>query len=195
LRVSTSKSKKKGKPKKGKQSDSKPKGSVKEVARAVDIDHILESLSISKDELTSDMSSTAKKYKALSIDPQNLKVSNEIRRLFGRLDNVLEDPEEAVQRRKTGRRGEGAMRNRNIHMGSLTSLALKRNLFIVGKEDWPRATGSGLTMVVENQKDDDKTTFSYKHDAAYQDVQEQFFDAVESMDADRLVLMLRNNRK
>jgi hypothetical protein len=72
-------------------------------------------------------------------------------------------------------------------------MALKRNIFVQGKEDWPNATSGGLGMEVEEKRTDGTILYRFVHNRAYQEVQSQFEIAVESMDPDRLVVMLRQN--
>lgn len=82
----------------------------------------------------------------LAIDSRNLNAANEMKRLFGSV--VLEgENDEPGQARRRGRvqhldlGGALAGRNSPISRGQgLAGLALRRNVFIAGKEEWPKAT-------------------------------------------------------
>ena len=77
--------------------------------------------------------------------------------------------------------------------GALSQMALKRNIFVQGKEDWPNATSGGLGMEIEEKRADGTILYRFVHNRAYQEVQSQFELAVESMDPNRLVVMLQQN--
>ncbi|KAI7515061.1 hypothetical protein KC347_g288 [Hortaea werneckii] len=103
----------------------------------------------------------------LAIDTNHLHAQNEMRRLFGRAaleqrDDDEEDPAPqnvGGNRRQQRRvqqvglaqalRGQGGAGGR---AGGLSAMALRRNIFIQGKEDWPIATGGGLAMEVEEKR-------------------------------------------
>ncbi|KAI7130164.1 DUF654-domain-containing protein, partial [Hortaea werneckii] len=144
----------------------------------------------------------------LSIDTNHLHAQNEMRRLFGRAaleqrDDDEEDPAPqnvGGNRRQQRRvqqvglaqalRGQGGAGGR---AGGLSAMALRRNIFIQGKEDWPIATGGGLAMEVEEKSADGTVLYRFVHNSFYQDVQSQFEMCVESMDPNRLVMLLRHN--
>ncbi|RMY98288.1 hypothetical protein D0862_07662 [Hortaea werneckii] len=144
----------------------------------------------------------------LSIDTNHLHAQNEMRRLFGRAaleqrDDDEEDPAPqnlGGNRRQQRRvqqvglaqalRGQGGAGGR---AGGLSAMALRRNIFIQGKEDWPIATGGGLAMEVEEKRADGTVIYRFVHNSFYQDVQSQFEMCVESMDPNRLVMLLRHN--
>ena len=144
--------------------------------------------------------------KLLAIDSSHLHAQNELRRLFGRAaleDRDDEPPPNAGniggnrrQQRQIQRiglaqalRGQGA----GGRGGALSQMALKRNIFVQGKEEWPNATGGGLGMEVEEKRADGTVLYRFVHNRAYQEVQSQFEIAVESMDPNRLVVMLQQN--
>lgn len=87
-------------------------------------------------------------------------------------------------------RGQGAGAGRS---GGLAAMALRRNIFIQGKEEWPVATGGGLGMEVEEKRSDGTILYRFVHNRGYQDVQSQFESCVESMDPNRLILLLQHN--
>ncbi|KAL8766605.1 MAG: hypothetical protein Q9209_006670 [Squamulea sp. 1 TL-2023] len=138
-------------------------------------------------------------YRLLAVDSKNLNVGNEMRRLFG--SAVLgRENEEPGQARRRGRiqhldlGGALAGRNSPISRGQgLAGLALRRNIFISGKEDWPKATSGGLGMELVEKLNDGTTEFRFVHNTAYQDVQRQFETCVESLDPQRLIHLLQYN--
>ena len=148
---------------------------------------------------------TAETHRLLAIDTHHLHAQNEMRRLFGRTAIEAGDDDDAAPggNRRQQRRGGGhtaglaqAMRGQGGaggRAGGLSAMALRRNIFIAGKEDWPIATGGGLGMEVEEKRSDGTVLFRYVHSFAYQDVQAQFELAVASMDPQRLILLLRQH--
>lgn len=151
--------------------------------------------------------STEETSKLLSIDTNHLHAHNEMRRLFGRAALEQQDEDEGGQNDNVGgnrrqqrrvnqvglaqalRRQGGA----NGRAGGLASIALRRNIFIQGKEEWPVATGGGLGMEIEEKRADGTVLYRFVHNRIYQDVQAQFNIAVESMDPNRLVVLLQHN--
>ena len=144
--------------------------------------------------------------KLLAIDSSHLHAQNEMRRLFGRaaLDDRVDDPPPNAgniggnrrQQREVQRIGLAqALRNQGPggRSSGLSQIALKRNIFVQGKEDWPNATIGGLGMEVEDKRADGTILYRFVHNSAYQEVQSQFEIAVESMDPNRLVVMLQQN--
>ena len=151
--------------------------------------------------------STNEASKLLAIDTSHLHAQNEMRRLFGRAaleqnddddqpDNGNVGGNRRQQRRVQqvglaqalrGQRGQGG------RAGGLAGLGLRRNIFIQGKEEWPVATGGGLSMEVVEKSADGTIEYRYVHNRAYQDVQSQFESCVASMDPNRLVVLLQHN--
>ncbi|TKA83471.1 hypothetical protein B0A55_00565 [Friedmanniomyces simplex] len=144
----------------------------------------------------------------LAIDTSHLHAQNEMRRLFGRAALEQQDDDEPPaanqvaggNRRQQRRahqmglaqalRGQGNVGGRS---GGLAAMALRRNIFIQGKEEWPIATGGGLGMEIEEKRPDGTILYRFVHNRMYQDVQSQFEMCVESMDPNRLVLLLQHN--
>jgi hypothetical protein len=140
----------------------------------------------------------------LAIDIHHLHVANEVRLLFGRTaleqeqaggeDNAHQGNRRQARRQQVGVaqavRGMGAQGGRSA---GLTAMALKRNIFIQGKQEWPHATGGGLGMEVEEKRPDGTIIFRFVHNSSYQDVQAQFEMAVQSMDPNRLIVLLQHN--
>ncbi|KAK5689000.1 hypothetical protein LTS10_000980 [Elasticomyces elasticus] len=147
----------------------------------------------------------------LAIDTTHLHAQNEMRRLFGRaaLEQQNDDddaPPAANQaaggnrrQQRRGQQGGGlaqALRGQGGAGGrsaGLAAMALRRNIFIQGKEEWPVATGGGLGMEIEEKRSDGTVLYKFVHNKMYQDVQGQFEMCVESMDPQRLVMLLQHN--
>lgn len=141
----------------------------------------------------------------LGIDSRQLNVLNEMKRLFGSV--VLEGDGEGSGTQGPGRRrGRGpqqldlggalAGRNSPVSRGQgLAGLALRRNVFMAGKEEWPKATSGGLGMELDGKMNGGITRYRFVHSSVYQDVQIQFEACVESMEPQRLIQMLQFNRE
>ncbi|MCJ1283603.1 hypothetical protein MMC26_002934 [Xylographa opegraphella] len=142
-------------------------------------------------------------YQLLATDTKYLNALNEMKRLFGNV--VLEDEDVEAgapaqgRRRERGRRqldlgGALAARNSPVSRGQgLVGLALRRNVFMIGKESWPKATSGGLGMIVVDKPWDLTTEYAFVHNSIYQDVQKQFHACVESMDPQRMIQLLQYN--
>ena len=143
-------------------------------------------------------------YRLLAVESKHLNALNEMKRLFGNV--VLENEDEAAGAAgPTRRRGRvqnldlgGALAGRHSPASrgqGLAGLALRRNPFILGKEEWPKATSGGLGMELVEKLEDGITEFRFVHNTIYQDVQRQFQTCVESMDPQRMIALLQYNRK
>ena len=141
-------------------------------------------------------------HRLLAVENKHLNALNEMKRLFGK--EVLEggDEDAGVPRRRHGRGqrnldlgGALAAQNSRISRGQgLAGLALRRNVFMLGKEEWPKATSGGLGMEITEKPNDGTTHYRFVHNSAYQDVQIQFESCVESMDPQRMIQLLQFNR-
>ena len=139
-------------------------------------------------------------YRLLAVESKHLNALNEMKRMFGNV--VLENEDEpAGGPRRRGRGPQqldlgGALAGRN-NLASrgqgLAGLALRRNPFILGKGEWPKATSGGLGMELVEKLEDGTVEFRFVHNALYQDVQRQFEVCVESMDPQRMITMLQYN--
>ncbi|EKD16892.1 transcription factor 25 [Drepanopeziza brunnea f. sp. 'multigermtubi' MB_m1] len=140
----------------------------------------------------------------LGINSQHLKVANEMRNLFGKAAvEVMDEPGGPAGRggRRSRQRAqnqqvdlETALKGHHLPGKGLSELTLRRNIFIQGKDDWPRATTGGLTMaVVDDTTDDGTVEFRYVHDQAYQSLQQTFFGFVEMGDPQNLIALLTRN--
>ena len=215
---SKSKSKKKKNKKKAKASahaDTPTKGaqSIAKEPRLDEIDLALKSLSTtSKDGADGADFPLATKideadlqlYRLLAVESKHLNALNEMKRLFGNV--VLESEDEAgAAAGPPRRRGRvqnldlgGALAGRHSPASrgqGLAGLALRRNPFILGKEEWPKATSGGLGMELVEKLEDGTIEFRFVHNTIYQDVQRQFQTCVESMDPQRMISLLQYNRK
>ena len=139
-------------------------------------------------------------HQLLAVGSKNLNATNEMKRLFGNV--VLErENHEPGQARRRGRVQHldlgGALAGRNSPASrgqGLAGLTLRRNVFITGKEEWPKATSGGLGMEFVEKLSDGTLEYRFVHNAVYQDVQRQFETCVESMDPQRMIQLLQFNR-
>ncbi len=143
-------------------------------------------------------------YRLLAVESKHLNALNEMKRLFGNV--VLENEDDAgAAAGPPRRRGRvqnldlgGALAGRHSPASrgqGLAGLALRRNPFILGKEEWPKATSGGLGMELVEKLEDGTTEFRFVHNTIYQDVQRQFQTCVESMNPQRMIALLQYNRK
>jgi hypothetical protein len=169
-----------------------------------DIDEALLALNLAMNDRTGtasvqqDAISEEKKhlFSVLSVDTQHLHAANEMKRLFGRA--AVQSAEEEARPRQRGQQGgiAAAIAGRNAPGNrNLASLGLRRNIFIQGKEEWPRATSGGLGMEVVEKRPDGTVEYRFVHNRMYQDVQRQFQICVASMDSERMIQLLHHNRK
>ena len=135
----------------------------------------------------------------LAVESKHLNALNEMKRLFGNI--VLEGENEGASASPMRRRGRGpqeldlaeALTGRHSPASNgqgLSGLALRRNFFMMGKEEWPRAGSGGLGMEPDNG-----SGHRFCHSDAYRRVQAQFEVSVAIMDPQRMIELLRLNRK
>lgn len=205
-KTSSSKKKKKKKKSKGAVNDPSPQEPALD-----EIDAALKQLSTnnkSSQSATTTAGSNAavsESCRLLSIDSTHLHAQNEMRRLFGRAaleqdgDDQQAQPGHVGGNRRQQRQAQQvglaqALRGqRQDGRSGLSAMALRRNIFIQGKEEWPVATGGGLGMEVEEKRADGTVLYRFVHSTAYQDVQAQFESCVVSMDPNRMVVLLQHN--
>jgi hypothetical protein len=204
--------KKKKKKKKAKSAANTPDHPVTSEAELDEIDQALKQLSTNGDpSLPASTAAginheTEEASKLLSIDTTHLHAQNEMRRLFGRTAIEQQEDDDAPNEANVGgnRRQQRRIQQMGLAQalrgnqqggrpGGLTPMALKRNIFIQGKEEWPNATSGGLGMEVEEKRADGTILYRFVHNTVYQDTQRQFSIAVESMDPNRLILLLQQN--
>ncbi|CAF9910854.1 MAG: hypothetical protein GOMPHAMPRED_007208 [Gomphillus americanus] len=138
-------------------------------------------------------------YELLSTDSRYLNPLNEMKKLFG--SAVLEGDRENNANRRRGRGPTqldlGAAltgRHSQVSRGQgLAGLALRRNIFMLGKEEWPKATSGGLGMELVEEASDFTMEYRFVHSSMYQAVQHQFDLCVASMDPQRMVSHLQLN--
>ncbi|KAH8803285.1 transcriptional repressor TCF25-domain-containing protein [Xylogone sp. PMI_703] len=204
------KSKKRKKAKKGKPSDAL-QPTVQEETGPDEIDAALEALNISRPTAESTSASDRPidpNYERicalLGINTQHLKVANEMRNLFGREAIQNNDdaggaiPRGARRRDRAMRRQvdlETALKGHHPPGKGLPEMVLRRNPFIQGKDDWPKATTGGLTVGVDadGQRLDGTVLFKFNHEIAYQSVQRQFHIFVEVGSPENLIGLLQRN--
>jgi hypothetical protein len=137
-------------------------------------------------------------FSVLSVDSQHLHATNEMRKLFGRA--ALQNTDDEPRQRQRGHAQPGgiaaAIAGRNAPGArGLAALGLRRNIFVQGKEEWPRATSGGLGMEIVEKRTDGSIEYRFVHNRTYQEVQHQFHVCVASMDPERMIQLLHLNRK
>lgn len=197
------KKKKKGKAKNPAVPSEKATTSTNMTSGLDEIDQALIALNLSsnasssaQDDLSSAVTEEMRQlFAVLAIDTQNLHASNEMRKLFGRAatqGNADDEPRARNRRQQGGIAAAAAGRN-NPGGRNLASLGLRRNIFIQGKEEWPRATLGGLAMEIVKKGDDGTVEYRFIHNTSYQGVQRQFETCVASMDPERMIQHLHFN--
>ncbi|CZR59481.1 related to transcription factor 25 [Phialocephala subalpina] len=213
---SASKKQKKSKKKKKAKNKGKDKSAERKEAAedSEDIDKLVRELDLK--ESKNPASNQATKLKVdpeyervcalLSIGSQHLKVANEMRALYGKeFADVDSDDDEGNRpgTRGAGRRQRGGQQQVDLETAlkgqhkpgqGLSSLTLRRNALIEGKQDWPKATTGGLTMVLDDAKSDDGTIeFMFVHDQQYQTLQQVFWQFVEMGNPQNMISALIKN--
>jgi len=143
---------------------------------------------------------TTEVCKLLAIDTANLRVENEMRRLFGKVAFEPEQHESPRNRGpRPGQQQEGvplaeAVTGKYAQGGAgLSAVLRRRNIFVPGKEEWPKATGGGLTMDIIETRPGGIVEYAYVHNRAYQSAQQEFHRCVAMMDPMQMVNLLRFN--
>ncbi|KJZ80176.1 hypothetical protein HIM_00026 [Hirsutella minnesotensis 3608] len=136
----------------------------------------------------------------LSVSTRHLRAVNEMRSLFGRdvIDSAnAEEQQQAGARRRGGEQQEVDLETfLRSAPGALKipETLLRRNVFVQGRDHWPRESAGGLTMTeVEKAPDESWTEYTFAHDKNYDVVQQQFFYAVLSGQPMNLVYSLKRN--
>ncbi|KAI1948009.1 hypothetical protein LOZ12_002108 [Ophidiomyces ophidiicola] len=136
----------------------------------------------------------------LAVDTKRLNAMNEMRKLFGNV--AVED--------RDGGESPGRRRERNREMVDLgraltgrfspasrgqvlSGMALRKNVLMQGKDEWPRMTSGGLGMEIVAKRPSGVTEFKLVHNSHYQDVQRQFDMCVQSMEPERMIEHLQFN--
>lgn len=170
-----------------------------------EIDKAIKALNINikkTPEQTTTASQSSTRNALLSINPYHLKAMNEMRNLFDRDIMASAEADEETERNRP-RRGpvqqqvdlETFLRG-PPGQKKLPEVSLRRNIFIQGREHWPRSTSGGLTMKeVGKAQDGSWTEYAYIHDKDYDAVQACFFAFVQIGDPMRMVHLLKEVRK
>ncbi|KAF1967578.1 Nulp1-pending protein-like protein, partial [Bimuria novae-zelandiae CBS 107.79] len=195
--------KKKGKGKSNTPAPEKTPTSAKAVPGLDEIDQALLALNLSssaksngEDEPSSAASEEMQQlFSVLAVDTQHLHAANEMRKLFGRaaVQGNHDEDQPARNRRQQGGIA-AAFAGRNQPGGrNLASLGLRRNIFVQGKEEWPRATLGGLGMEMVEKRSDGTVEYRFVHNTTYQSVQREFETCVGSMDPERMIQLMHFN--
>ena len=140
--------------------------------------------------------------KLLSINTYNLKAIHEMRSLFGR--DVIESANAEEEQGNNRRRRGGVHQQVDLETflrgrpgeKKLPEVSLRRNVFIQGREHWPRQTAGGLTMKqLRKAEDGSFTEYAYIHDKEYDAIQAFFFSCVQMGDPMRMVYLLQRVRE
>ncbi|RDL37997.1 Uncharacterized protein BP5553_05430 [Venustampulla echinocandica] len=208
--ASLSKKAKKSKKKKKKAKSKPSEQPVEPDDGADDIDAALRELDLKKPSGTAESAAVKAdpEYERicalLGVSTQHLKVANEMRNLFGRTAADNHDDAGGPVGRGGRRRQRGqdrrvdletALKGHHAPGKGLPELTLRRNALIQGKDDWPKGTTGGLTMVmVDDQREKDGTVeFRYDHNQSYQALQQAFNGYVQMGDPENLIgLLVRN---
>lgn len=197
--------KKRRKKKKGKKQGDKQGGKTAPAAEPDEdeIDRALKELNI-QPRASPDTPSGAEQEGAgiLSINPYNLKATHEMKALFGREVIEAARAEEAEEEQATRRRLlHGGARQVDLETflkgdpgRKLPEVTLRRNMFIQGKENWPRAAAGGLVMREVGTDESGATEFAFVHEKQYDVVQSIFFHCVGIGDPMRMVHLLKQFR-
>ncbi|PHH92587.1 hypothetical protein CDD83_6648 [Cordyceps sp. RAO-2017] len=134
----------------------------------------------------------------LAINTYHLRAANEMRNLFGR--EVIESASAEEQQETNRRRRAPAQRQVDLETflreppgaPKLSEVSLRRNIFVQGRDHWPRQSVAGLTMQeIQKAPDGSWTEYAYVHDKEYDRVQAMFFACVQVGDPMRMVHLLK----
>merc|ERR1719376_677528 len=122
----------------------------------------------------------------MAIEPKNLNPENEMKKIFG--SRVV-----MAEARTGGGHGGGGAGGAN-RRGSRTRGPhhhhVKHHWLIVPKPSWPHPGKNGLSMKFLESDEDGNQIFTFDHSKDYQEVQQQFYQAVESIQPDYIVQIL-----
>lgn len=139
----------------------------------------------------------------LAVEPKKLSAINEMKKLFGSAAVEGPTPNEGRPANRRRDRNRRALDLGSALMGQyspasrgrdLSGVALRKNVLMQGKDEWPRATSGGLGMEVVQKLPSGVSEFELVHNLAYRDVQRQFDMCVESMQPERMIELLQFNR-
>ncbi|KAI9158650.1 Ribosome quality control complex subunit [Paramyrothecium foliicola] len=169
-----------------------------------DIDKVLKELNLSSEQRAvannAGQKSADRTRELLNINTYHLKAMNEMRNMFGReaMESADAEDEQDHNRRRRGpvqqqvdletflRERPGAPK--------LPEVTLRRNIFIQGREHWPRQSAGGLTMKeIQKAPNGSWIEYAYSYEKQYEEVQTVFHVAVSSGDPMRLVHLLKQH--
>ncbi|KAF4955064.1 hypothetical protein FGADI_4809 [Fusarium gaditjirri] len=131
----------------------------------------------------------------LSINPYHLKANNEMRSVFGRdiIESAAAEEEQERNRRPMQREVDlETFLRAPPGAPKLPEISLRRNVFIQGREHWPKQSAGGLTMKeVEKAEDGSFTEYAYVHEQSYDALQAFFFTCVQIGDPQRMIVLLK----
>ncbi|OHE93229.1 hypothetical protein CORC01_11454 [Colletotrichum orchidophilum] len=192
-----SKKKKKKKAKKAVTQDGSPKSTD---WKEDEIDRALQELNLARIASSTASDNLAQRSRdiddLLQINTQYLRAINEMRALFGKeAIQAAQDEDRAEQEAARRQRGPNQQVDletalRGDPRKKLPEISLRRNVFIQGKEAWPRATAVGLVMKEIRKGSDGLTEFAFVHEQAYDNVQVMFFSCVQLGDPMQMVQLL-----
>ncbi|KAF5569694.1 transcription factor 25 [Fusarium phyllophilum] len=190
----------KSKKKKNKRKKSKAKAAAPEEDED-EIDKAMRELNIkaSTPANTSTSENTASQTRGinelLSINPYHLKANNEMRSVFGR--DVIESAAAEEEQERNSRPVQREVDLETFLRGppgapKLPEVSLRRNVFIQGREHWPKQSAGGLTMKeVAKAEDGSFAEYAYVHDQSYDALQAFFFRCVQIGDPQRMIVLLK----
>ncbi|KAF5661308.1 transcription factor 25 [Fusarium heterosporum] len=195
----TSKSKKKkNKKSKAKNAKSQQAEDEDEIDKAIKELNLATSRSGDQSTPENTTAQTIRVNKLLEINPYHLKAINEMRNLFGR--DVMESAEAEEEQDHRRRRQDQARQEVDLetflrsppNAPKLPEVSLRRNVFIQGREHWPKQSAGGLTMKeIGKAEDGSATEYAYQYDQTYDAMQSCFFGCVQIGDPMRMVHLLR----
>ncbi|GJC85937.1 ribosome quality control complex subunit 1 [Colletotrichum liriopes] len=166
-----------------------------------EIDRALKELSIARNAGSTASDNLAQRSRdvdeLLQINTQYLRAINEMRALFGKEAIQAAQEEERAEQEAARRAQRGPNQQVDLETAlrgdprkKLPEVSLRRNVFIQGKDTWPRATAAGLVMKEIRKGSDGLTEFAFVHEQAYDNVQVMFFSCVQLGDPMQMVQLL-----
>ncbi|KAF6814964.1 hypothetical protein CSOJ01_03794 [Colletotrichum sojae] len=133
----------------------------------------------------------------LQINTQYLRAINEMRALFGKEAIQTAQEEERAELEAARRAQRGTNQGVDLETAlrgdprkKLPEVSLRRNVFIQGKDTWPRASAAGLVMREVKKGTDGLVEFAFVHEKAYDEIQVAFFSTVQIGDPMQMVNLL-----
>ncbi|OAA46188.1 transcription factor 25 [Metarhizium rileyi] len=135
----------------------------------------------------------------LAINTYHLRVANEMRRLFGRevieSANAEEEQQSRTRRQQTPQQVDlETFLREPPGAKKLPEVSLRRNVFVQGRDHWPRQSAGGLSMEEMGKSSDGLSTeYAYVHDKNYDAEQAVFWAFVQIGDPMRMVHLLKES--